>query len=193
MADALAGSQPAIQGEAPLSQFNPEWSDDLAAVYASQCIGAVNSTGWGQDLTDINAMRRQHDCAEEMAASLLELITSYRDEYDAIGIARRIGKLNALLRVHFAIEDSTLYPAMVTGPDRHAAVLAVQFAEEMGALAESFEDFARRWSGPTAIATLFDEFRDEATALLAALGARIERENDLLYPLAERSLTARAA
>jgi iron-sulfur cluster repair protein YtfE (RIC family) len=138
-------------------------------------------------------MRRQHVCAEEMAVGLLELIASYRDEYDAIGIARRIGKLNALLRVHFAIEDSTLYPAMISGADREAAALAFQFSEEMGALAATVEDFARRWSGPSAIAAVFDEFRDEATALLAALGARMERENDLLYPLAERSLTARAA
>lgn len=141
----------------------------------------------------MDAMRRQHACAEEMAVGLLELIGAYRDQYDAIAIARRIGKLNALLRVHFAIEDSTLYPALMTGRDRQAAVLAFQFSHEMGELAARFEDFARRWSGPTAIAALFDEFRDEATALLAALGARMERENDLLYPLAERSLTARAA
>ncbi len=144
-------------------------------------------------MTDIDAMRRQHDCAEEMAAALLDLTLSYRDEYDAIAIARRIGKLNALLRVHFAIEDSTIYPAMMTGPDRHAAALALQFSQEMGELAAGFEDFARRWSGPTVIAALFEEFRDETTAILAALAARMERENDLLYPLAERSQTARAA
>ena len=128
-----------------------------------------------------------------MAAGLLELIGAYRDQYDAIAIARRIGKLNALLRVHFAIEDATVYPALMTGRDRRAAALAFQFREEMGDLAATFEDFARRWSGPTTIAALLGEFRDEATALLAVLGARMERENDLLYPLAERSLTARAA
>ena len=39
----------------------------------------------------------------------------------------------------------------------------------------------------------FYGFREQATALLAALGARIERENDLLYPLAQRATDARAA
>ena len=40
---------------------------------------------------------------------------------------------------------------------------------------------------------MFDVFREEATRLFGALGARIERENDLLYPLAERVTQPRAA
>ena len=128
-----------------------------------------------------------------MAAAIVATITAYRDEYDAIPIARQIGKLNALLRVHFAYEDSILYPAMVGSGDGEAAALAHHFDEEMGALAEGFEEFARRWSGPTVIAGMFELFREEATALFAGLGARIERENDLLYPLAEQLTHAKAA
>ena len=143
--------------------------------------------------TDLENLMRQHDAAEEMAANTVSLVTAYRDEYDAIPIARLIGKLNALLRVHFAHEDSILYPLMIRSGDVQAAALARQFDAEMGMLARDFEDFARRWSGPTVIAGLFDLFREEATALFAALGARIERENDLLYPLARRVTKARAA
>ena len=142
---------------------------------------------------DLVNLRIQHDCAEEIATGVLTIIASYRDEYDAIPIARQIGKLNALLRVHFACEDTALYPEMMASGDREAAALAYRFHLEMGALAARFEYFARRWSGPTVIAALFDEFRDEAATLFAALAARMERENDLLYPLAERSLGARAA
>jgi hypothetical protein len=65
-------------------------------------------------------------------------------------------------------------------------MLACQFHQEMGELAPNFEEFARRWSKPTIIASMFETFREEAIALLAALAARIERENDLLYPLAHR-------
>jgi len=143
--------------------------------------------------TDLEILRWQHDAAEEMAANIVASVGTYRDEYDAISIARLIGKLNALLRVHFAYEDSILYPRMICSGDRDAAALAFQFDAEMGALAPQFEDFARRWSGPTVIAGMFDMFREEATALFAALGARIERENDLLYPLAQRVTRARAA
>lgn len=128
-----------------------------------------------------------------MSAAILSLILSYRDEYDAIPIARQLGKLNALLRVHLAYEDTVLYPLMMRSGDGEAAALAHLFLVETGSLAPEFEDFARRWSGPTVIDSMFDLFREEATAVFAALGARIERENDLLYPLAERVTNGRAA
>jgi iron-sulfur cluster repair protein YtfE (RIC family) len=131
--------------------------------------------------------------AEDMAAAIMSLITSYRDEYDAIPIARQLGKLNTLLRVHLAYEDTILYPELIRCGDGKTAALAHLFAEETGAIAPQFEDFVRRWSGPTAIDSMFESFRDEATMLFAALAARIERENDLLYPLAERAIQPRAA
>jgi iron-sulfur cluster repair protein YtfE (RIC family) len=141
----------------------------------------------------IDSLRQQHGAAEDMAATILSLVSSYRDEYDAIPIARLIGKLNVLLRVHLAYEDTVLYPLMMRSGDGEAAALAHLFSEETGAIAPRFEDFVRRWSRPTAIDAMFDLFQEEATALFAALAARIERENDLLYPLAERMTQPRAA
>lgn len=128
-----------------------------------------------------------------MAATILSIAGSYRDQYDAVAIAKLIGKLNALLRVHFAHEDTILYPTMMHSSDFEAAELAALFALDTGSLAPEFEEFARRWSGPTAIDSMFEQFREEATAIFAALGARIERENDLLYPIAERLTRAKAA
>lgn len=138
-------------------------------------------------------MRRQHDAAEEMAASLLAIVASYRDQYDAVPIARLVGKLNALLRVHLAYEDTVLYPTLMRCGDAEVAMVVRAFHDEMGALAPQFEEFAWRWSGPTVIDMMFDRFREEATGILAALAARIERENDRLYPLAERINLPRAA
>jgi iron-sulfur cluster repair protein YtfE (RIC family) len=143
--------------------------------------------------TRIQAMRRQHDEAENIAAEIMAIVGSYRDEYDAIPIARLIGKLNALLRVHLAYEDTVLYPLLMNGGDREIAELAGRFCDETSTLAQHFEEFARRWSGPTVIAGMFDYFRLEATALFATLAARIERENDQLFPLAVRTLVERAA
>ena len=142
---------------------------------------------------EIDSLRQQHDAAEQIAAAILSLVLGYRDEYDAIPIARLIGKLNALLRVHLAYEDTILYPTLIRSGDGQAAALAHQFASETGTLAPRFEEFVRRWSGPTVIAGMFDRFREEATELFAALAARIERENDLMYPLAERVTQAKAA
>ena len=142
---------------------------------------------------NLELLRQQHDAAEEMASAILTLIAAYRDQYDSIPIARLVGKLNVLLRVHFAYEDTVLYPLLMRSGEREAARLAHQFSDEMGTLAPRFEEFARRWSGPTIIAAMFERFRDEATAVIAAFAARVERENDLLYPFAERMSRARAA
>jgi len=141
----------------------------------------------------LKRLRQQHHAAEEMAATIVSRMASYRDEFDAIPIALLIGKLNALLRVHLAYEDTVLCPLMIDSADAEVAAHASRFCEETGSLAPKFEEFARRWSGPSIIAIMFDEFREEATALLVDLGVRIERENDFLYPLAERAITARAA
>jgi hypothetical protein len=140
----------------------------------------------------LKCLRQQHHDAGEMAATIVSCMTAYRDEFDAMPIALLIGKLNALLRVHLAYEDTVLYPMMIDSADAEVAARASGFREEAGSLAPKFEEFARRWSGPSIIAILFDQFREEATELLVDLGARIEREHDLIYPLAERALTATA-
>lgn len=168
--------------------MGPEWTTRNAAVYALLGIKNGSTTWKDAQLSGLNIthMRQQHDAAEEIAASIVAAIASYRDEYDAIPIARRIAKLNTLLQVHFAYEDMTLYPAMIGGADREAACLARRFHDEMGGLATRFELFARRWSSPITVAANFDEFRSDATVILTDLAARIERENDLLYPLAAK-------
>ena len=143
-------------------------------------------------MTNLGDLRRQHEAAEDMAATIVAKIDSYRDQYDAAAIAILLRKLAALLRLHFAVEDSVLYPTVMKKGSREAATLAWEFHEEMGDLALRFEDFARRWAEATMIADDFDEFEKETALMLSALGARIERENDQLFPLAERAMSIRA-
>lgn len=135
---------------------------------------------------DIDNLRQQHRDLEDMAASIMTRIHGYRDEFDAITLARSMANLAVLLRVHFAFEDTALYPAMLTSGDAEAAQLGLRLKTEVGDLADRFDDFIRRWQAPTTIAAAFEEFRDEVTSLFAVLGARIEQENDLLFPAAER-------
>jgi DUF438 domain-containing protein len=144
-------------------------------------------------MLDMQTLRLQHDSAKEIAASLMGLVGSYRGQSDAMPIARLVGRLNALLRVHFAYEDSVVYPSLARGGDPNAAGIAHWLQDNMGTLAPQFEEFARRWSGPTIIDMMFERFRDEATDLLTALCARIDQEDDLLYPLAKRLNLPRAA
>ncbi|HEY6047806.1 MAG TPA: hemerythrin domain-containing protein [Sphingomicrobium sp.] len=126
-------------------------------------------------------------------AEIITIAASYAGYDDAARLAQLIGNLHALLRVHFAYEDSVLYPTMIKCSDAKAAATAAEFEAEMGQLAVQFEEFARRWSTAHAIAESYECFREQSIVILGALGARIERENDLLYPLVHRATGTRAA
>lgn len=131
-------------------------------------------------------LRRQHDAALEQVQAMLALMDAYRPGADAFHLALSVARLLGLLRVHLAQEDVGLYPALQQCGDAEAAMIAARFVAEMGGLARDVEDYVRKWSSSAAIAADFAGFRDDSLNLFAALDARIERENTILYPLAER-------
>lgn len=131
-------------------------------------------------------LRRQHDAAValvEEAAALIERPSLAATDHYRIGIL--IAKLTGLLRVHFALEDRTLYPLMIQSAHGDAAAVALAFRDEMGGLAQIYLDFAGRWATSAQISADFDRFRKEARTVFAALSERITRENEQLYPLAD--------
>lgn len=131
-------------------------------------------------------LRRQHDAAVALvteAAALIEQPGLAQTDHYRIGIL--IAKLTGLLRVHFALEDRTLYPLMIRSTHDGAAATARAFQDEMGGLAGVYLDFAERWATSAKIGADFARFQREARAVFAALGDRITRENEELYPLAD--------
>lgn len=131
-------------------------------------------------------LRRQHDAAvalvEEIAGRLGGPPPS---ETEAYGLGMQLAKLSGLLRIHFAQEDKALYPYMAASEHPDAVATAAAFQDEMGGLGAVYADFAGKWSSGRVIAGNFDGFRNDARAVFAALADRIERENTILYPLAE--------
>ena len=133
-------------------------------------------------------LRRQHDAALAMSDRLFDLIDSHDDGRDTNAIALQLNKLVGLLRIHLAQEDVQLYPELIVSPDQDVARLARSYAKEMGGLAIELEIFAQHWSCSASIVGNFEEFREEANALLLKLAVRIERENRYLYPLADAAM-----
>jgi hemerythrin-like domain-containing protein len=136
-------------------------------------------------------LRRQHDAAMTLASQIIDLMDRCESRNDAYRISLALAKLLGLLRIHLAQEDQGLYPAMIRSGDADAAATAQAFATEMGGLAEQLERFAARWTCSAAIFAALAEFRAEAMAVFAALATRIHRENEELYPLAQRVVAAR--
>lgn len=94
-------------------------------------------------------------------------------------------KLDATIKLHLAIEDRMLYPALANASDPQVAAIGKRFQHEMGGLATAYEDFAAHWDTTARIAADPDRFGQEAIGLLDALHARIQHEDSELLPLAE--------
>ncbi|MBA3666665.1 MAG: hemerythrin domain-containing protein [Sphingomonas sp.] len=131
-------------------------------------------------------LRHQHGLAAQIVSRIIDKIDHYSGPDDAYRISLDLSKLLGLLRTHLAQEDVHFYPAMIQSGDPQAGAAALSIAMEMGDLAERFERFAARWSSSAVIAARFDRFRYDALTIFAKLEARIRRENEELYPLADR-------
>ncbi|GAB3792812.1 hemerythrin domain-containing protein [Dyella agri] len=134
---------------------------------------------------DIEKLRRQHGELLLAIGGLRELVQAGAREH-ATAIHDQLVAISSAIKLHLAVEDRVLYPAMEHAADSDVARTSRQFREEMGGLAAAYAAFAGRWSLSTRIAQDPQGFRDDANAVFKALHQRIQRENKELYPLAER-------
>ncbi|WP_028840123.1 hemerythrin domain-containing protein [Thermomonas fusca] len=131
-----------------------------------------------------SSIRSDHEALYASMDELRRLLaTGVAESADALFVELR--KLSATIKLHLAIEDRMLYPALANASDAQVAVIGKRFQHEMGGLAAAYEDFAARWDTTIRIGAEPERFRDEAACLLDALHARIQHEDRELLPLAE--------
>lgn len=87
------------------------------------------------------------------------------------------------LIAHLKREDWVLYPSLLASGDGQLADTAQNFIDEMGHISDGFAGYSRQWL-PDAIAADWSGYCAATKAVLAALAARIEREETGLYPRA---------
>ena len=129
--------------------------------------------------------RRQH---QELLAMVGELAGKLKAEPgDARGMRNLLSALAGKLTVHLAMEDKALYPRLAEAKVESARGIARGFQKEMGGLAQAFADYNQKWNA-NAITADPGAFARETHAVFGAIGRRIGRENEELYPLADRML-----
>lgn len=133
---------------------------------------------------EIERLRAEHAALETLSGFLMELVTAAQPPR-ATELAAVRGMLRDTLVRHLKCEDWALYPRLRATGDFEINRLATIFVEEMGHIAGDFAAYDARWTADAAEAD-WPGFCAETTAILAALGLRIERENRDLYPVAER-------
>lgn len=104
-----------------------------------------------------------------------------------------LARLTGILRIHLALEDEIIYPALRNSPDPQMGAIGQRYWDEMGGLADTFLDFVDRWKRADAVLANPDGFRSESADVFKALEERIAREDREVYPLAERTRISRAA
>ena len=133
-----------------------------------------------------DTFRRQH---QEILGLVKELqpqlnAVSLRD---AAGVTTGLQRLATMLKAHLALEDSTLYPKLMTHADPTVAATARRYQQEIGGLQTAFSNYLERWPTASSIQQEPDLFVSQTQQVVAALLARIEREDGELYPMADRS------
>ena len=129
-------------------------------------------------------IKSDHDALLGYVGGLRELVQAGIPE-NAEAIFRELMKISASIKLHLAIEDRILYPALMAAVDPRIAATGKRYQQEMGNLAEIYTGFATRWNAAFKISEDPDAFRREANDVFKALHARIQREESELLPLAE--------
>jgi hemerythrin-like domain-containing protein len=107
---------------------------------------------------------------------------------NADAIAARIVAFSGLVKLHLAVEDRTLYPALEMG-EAALARMSRLYQNEMQGIVGAYFGFAARWNTARHVAAAPEQFRTEANVVLRQLHERIRREDREFYPAIESELT----
>ncbi|MDM7957585.1 hemerythrin domain-containing protein [Blastomonas sp.] len=141
----------------------------------------------------IAQLQSQHEACLAIIQDIQTRSACIADRPSAVEITLMLARLTGILRIHLALEDEILYPALRKSSDPHVAAIGERAWREMGGLADIFLDFIDRWKRADALLANQARFRSESDTVFKALAQRIDMEHREVYPLAEHSKATRAA
>lgn len=133
---------------------------------------------------DIERFKHQHVEILDGIAALRKFAHAGIKE-NAHEISRAITALSTVVKLHLAIEDRILYPALQSGNDPHLSEMGRAYQEDMKGIATGYIAFSRRWSSAAIVADKAEQFRTEANVVLKTLHSRMQKENSEFYPAIE--------
>ena len=131
--------------------------------------------------------RDKHRELLELASQIIGLIEKKNIVDDAAEMRQILAILAGKLRVHLATEDRHLYPLLLAHDDGAVRQCAEEFISEMGDIYTHFTEYIDRWPNAISIEEKPGDFVTETLGMLKRLAERMEREDNKLYPLADKS------
>lgn len=138
---------------------------------------------------NIDKFKHQHNDILRSIATLRAL-THAGVEANAAAIAQGIVAMSGTIKLHLAVEDQVLYPALQRGDNAELARMGRQYQNEMASIASAYDGFARRWNRAESVRRDTQGFRNEANVVLRQVFERMQRENHDFYPRIEEEETA---
>lgn len=133
---------------------------------------------------NIDKFKHQHIDILSAIARLRQLVQGGIAE-QANDIAHSIVAMSGTIRLHLAVEDRVLYPALEASGNQAMAGMGQKYRDEMEGIAGSYLAFASRWNTARGLAAEPETFRAEANQVLKALYERMKREDREFYPAIE--------
>lgn len=133
---------------------------------------------------EMRRLRAEHAALATLSQIMAKIVRAPVPPRPTELLAVRAMLRDTLLR-HLKCEDWVLYPRLKASGDADLVDMAQAFVAEMGHIAGDFAVYDERWTTER-VEREWADFRRETLAILAALAARIAREEGELYPAAER-------
>lgn len=140
-------------------------------------------------MINLENMIRQHNSIMEEVKFIDEEVKKQKDKINVAETVLHINRLAGKLKAHLIEEDRFLYPDLLQCKDKEIKLMAQQYIDEMGDLAESYTNYKTAFHISTKIKSEIDLFIMETKKILSALKKRMEKEDSQLYRIiAERKL-----
>ncbi len=140
---------------------------------------------------DTLTFRQQHASLLKLGIRLDQEARVATDPRAVTAVLATLARFTEELSEHLEAEDGQLYPAMMASDDPELSAMAKDYFAEMGGITDLFHLYRARWTSAAIIDNPL-RFARETRLLIDGLVDRIRRENETLYPAAER-VPAKAA
>jgi iron-sulfur cluster repair protein YtfE (RIC family) len=135
---------------------------------------------------NIDKFKQQHLEILSCISTLRSLVRSGIGN-NAEEIAKLIVMMSSTIKLHLAVEDKILYPALQNANNVSLASMGKRFQDEMTSIAHAYLTFARKWNTAAIVSHNPEGFRSDANSVLRTLYDRMRKEDTDFYPVVEAS------
>jgi hypothetical protein len=130
--------------------------------------------------------RRQHDDLLELALEIDAALKGPAFPGNARDVRRMMARFKGKLVVHSSMENEALYPRLLEHGDPAVRALAQNLFDELGGIYDAFATHHGKWSSVELIEADPSGYAKHTHEIFDKLKLRMARENNELYPLADR-------